>query len=272
MTTQTRPLPTFFISHGGGPWPWMKEQTRGAYDGLEASLKQMRGQIGATPKAILMISAHWEEADFSIMSNPKPPMLYDYSGFPEHTYHVQYAAPGLPALAERVRGLLEGAGLTAKLDADRGFDHGTFSPMVVAFPDADVPIVQLSLKRGLDPKEHIALGRALAPLREEGVVIVGSGLSYHNLRMFGPAATAPSTAFDAWLYRTLVESNPADRAAGLIDWAAAPAARLAHPREEHLLPLMVAVGAAGDDSAGRIYHEENVFGGVTVSSFIFGAD
>ena len=268
MTTST--LPIFFVSHGGGPWPWMKEQTGHAYERLAASLRQMPQQVGSTPRAVLMISAHWEERDFSVMSNPRPPMVYDYSGFPEHTYRISYPAPGAPELAERARGLIEGAGLVARLDAERGFDHGMYAPLAVAYPEADVPVVQLSLKRGLDPQEHLAVGRALAPLRREGILIVGSGLSYHNLRAFGAAARGPSMAFDQWLQRTLLDTTPADRAAGLIDWEQAPAARLAHPREEHLLPLMVAVGAAGDDAARCIYHEDEFFGGIAVSSFMFG--
>jgi aromatic ring-opening dioxygenase catalytic subunit (LigB family) len=270
MTSST--LPVFFVSHGGGPWPWMKEQNGRAYDRLEASLREMPQQVGSTPKAVLMVSAHWEERDFSVMSNPRPPMIYDYSGFPEHTYHIEYPAPGAPLIAERVHALIEGAGLVARLDAERGFDHGMYAPLAVAYPDADVPALQLSLKRGLDPREHLAVGRALAPLRDEGILIVGSGLSYHNLRAFGPAARGPSMAFDKWLQRTLMETSPAARAAALTDWGQAPAARQAHPREEHLLPLMVAVGAAGDDPAHCVYHEDDFFGGIAVSSFMFGRE
>jgi aromatic ring-opening dioxygenase catalytic subunit (LigB family) len=269
MATST--LPTFFISHGGGPWPWMKYQLNGAYDRLEAALQQMPQQVGVTPKAVLMVSAHWEERDFTLMAHPQPPMIYDYSGFPDYTYRIQYAAPGAPQLAERGRGLLEGAGITARLDAERGFDHGMYAPMVVIYPDADVPVVQLSLKRGLDPREHLAAGRALMPLRDEGVLIVGSGLSYHNLRAFGPAGKDTSAAFDAWLQRTLAGTDPAQRATALAAWEAAPAARQAHPREEHLLPLMVALGAAESDVATCVYHEDAFMGGVSASSFMFGS-
>ena len=263
-------LPVYFVSHGGGPWPWMKEQTAGAYDRLEASLRQMPAQIGSTPRAVLMISAHWEERDFTVMSNPHPPMIYDYSGFPEHTYRVQYGAPGAPALAERVRGLIHAAGFQVHLDATRGFDHGMYAPLAVVYSAADVPVVQISLKQGFDPEAHLAMGRALAPLREDGILIVGSGLSYHNLRAFGPAGKASSATFDQWLQKTLLDKTPTERAAGLVDWRAAPAARQAHPREEHLLPLMVAVGAAQGDAARCVYHEDAFFGGITVSSFMFG--
>jgi len=265
-----RTLPTLFISHGGGPWPWLKDQMRGAYDTLAAALQAIPRQIGETPKAVLMVSAHWEERDFTVMAHPNPPMIYDYSGFPDYTYHIQYAAPGAPQLAQRVHRLLEGAGIAAGLDATRGFDHGMYAPMAVIYPAADVPTIQLSLKRGLDAHDHLAVGHALTPLRDDGVLIVGSGLSYHNLRAFGPAAKEPSAAFDDWLQRALVGTSTAERARALTNWETAPAARQAHPREEHLLPLMVAVGAAGNDVATRVYHEDNFFGGISVSNFMFG--
>ncbi|HEY9025076.1 MAG TPA: class III extradiol ring-cleavage dioxygenase [Burkholderiaceae bacterium] len=267
--TATR-LPTYFISHGGGPWPWMKEQMGGAYDRLEAALARMPADIGAAPRAVLMLSAHWEAPRFTVQTHPNPPMVYDYGGFPEFTYHIKYPAPGAPDVAARVRALLAAAGIESAEDAQRGFDHGMFAPMAVIWPQAGVPTVQLSLKKGLAPDEHLALGRALAPLRDEGVLIVGSGLSYHNLRAFGPAAHAPSAAFDAWLADTLAIDDAATRARTLAAWERAPAAREAHPREEHLLPLMVALGAAEHDAATRTYHERDFFGGITVSSFRLG--
>jgi len=217
-----------------------------------------------------MISAHWEEPAFTAMAHPRPPMLYDYGGFPEHTYHVHYDAPGAPELARRVQALVAAAGLPAGLDAERGFDHGTFSPMAAMYPAAEVPLIQLSLRRGLDPAQHLALGRALAPLRDENVLIVGSGLSYHNLRNFGPQARDVSKAFDDWLDAAVVAAAPPQRVERLLDWASAPAARLAHPREEHLIPLMVAVGAAEQEAGVRIYHEDAFMGGIAVSSFRFG--
>jgi aromatic ring-opening dioxygenase catalytic subunit (LigB family) len=249
----------------------MMAQTNGAYDKLAASLREMPAQIGPAAKALLVVSAHWEEREFTLMSNPHPPMLYDYGGFPEHTYRVKYGAPGSPEVAQRVHALIEGAGMNARFDAERGFDHGTFSPLAVAFPAAELPVLQLSLKQGLDPDDHLALGRALAPLREEGIAIIASGLSYHNLRAFGPAGSAPSKAFDGWLQERVVGANAADRAEALRNWRAAPAARQAHPREEHLLPLMVAAGAAGDDAARCVYHEDDFFGALAVSSFQFGS-
>lgn len=268
MTTTS--LPTFFISHGGGPWPWMRQEMSGQYDRLAAALGEMPQQTGATPRAILMVSAHWEQPEFTVMAHPNPPMIYDYGGFPDYTYHIQYPAPGAPQVAQRVCALLEAASFPARVDSDRGFDHGLYAPMAVMYPNADMPVLQLSLKHGLDPSEHLAVGRALAPLRNEGILIVGSGLSYHNLRMFGPTAKEPSAAFDDWLHRSLTARDFNQRNAALIAWETAPAARQAHPREEHLLPLMVAVGAAEQDIATRVYYEQDFFGGITVSSYKFG--
>ena len=170
-----------------------------------------------------------------------------------------------------MHGLIEAAGLPTQLDAARGYDHGTFVPLAVMFPEASVPVVQVSMQMGYDPLRHVALGRALAPLRDEGVLIVGSGLSYHNLRALGPAARQPSAAFDAWLQDTLVGAAPQARVERLARWSEAPAARMCHPQEDHLIPLMVATGAAEQEAATCFYHEDNFMNGVTVSSFRFGA-
>jgi aromatic ring-opening dioxygenase catalytic subunit (LigB family) len=271
MTTaaSTR-LPTYFISHGGGPWPWMKAEMGDTYAQLEAALADMPRQIGRKPAAVLMVSAHWEAPAFTVQATAQPGMIYDYGGFPPHTYQVHYRSPGAPAVAQRVQALLQAAGLPVAVDTERGYDHGMFSPMQAIYPAADVPVLQLSLKRGLDPAEHLALGRALAPLRDEDVLIVGSGLSYHNLRAFGPQAAAPSKAFDDWLADALARPG-AQRSQALVAWEQAPAARIAHPREEHLIPLMVAVGAAEGDAAVRVYHESAFVGGLSVSSYRFDA-
>lgn len=248
----------------------MPEQRDGAYRRLADALRAMPAQLSEKPAAVLMVSAHWEEPQATVMTHPHPPMIYDYFGFPEHTYSVRYAAPGSPALAEQVRRTLTGAGIESGSDAERGFDHGMYSPMALIYPAADMPTVQLSLLRSLDPLEHVRLGRALAPLREQNVLIVGSGLSYHNLRAFGPAGKAPSAAFDAWLAQTLAIADPDRRIEALCDWQSAPAARQAHPREEHLIPLMVALGAAAAEPVSRVYHETDFIGTLTVSSYRFG--
>ena len=263
-------LPTYFVSHGGGPWPWMKNEMGSAYQKLETALVDMRRQVGVRPTAVLVVTSHWETPQFSVSSSSAPGMIYDYGGFPPHTYQVQYPAPGDPALAGRVAGLLNGAGHPAALDPARGFDHGTFSMLYPVYPEADMPVVQLSLRADLDPLAHIEAGRALAPLRDDGVLIIGSGLSFHNLRQFGAAGREASHAFDGWLQHTLLELAPGERHAALLRWAEAPMARAAHPREEHLLPLMVALGAAENDNASCVYHEDAFMGSLAVSSFRFG--
>lgn len=263
-------MPTFYLSHGGGPWPWMKDRFGTMFDKLEKALQALAPSLPERPKAILLISAHWEESAFTLSSNPNPPMFYDYEGFPEHTYRVKYPAPGSPALAERIRSLLAAGGVAAKLDPDRGFDHGTFTITAVAFPEADIPVVQLSLRQDLDPAAHLALGRLLAPLRDEGILIIGSGVSFHNFSKFNPEGAVPSRLFDAWLQKALTASSPAEREAQLKRWTDAPSARVAHPHEDHLLPLMVAVGAGLDDPGTCVYHDNAMFGSITTSSFRFG--
>jgi aromatic ring-opening dioxygenase catalytic subunit (LigB family) len=271
MMTQAQ-LPTYFLSHGGGPWPWLKSERGSMYDQLEASLHEVRRELGQVPRAVLMVSGHWEADRFLLSSAAHPPMEYDYSGFPEHTYRIRYDAPGAPALAERVRALLERGGVASGLDSERGFDHGTFSLMHTMYPEADLPLVQLSLRADFDPADHIKVGELIAPLRDEGVLIVGSGFSYHDTRgMRSGTGAEASAAFDQWLNDTLVKSSPDERRRRLLGWSDAPAARAAHPREDHLIPLMVAVGAAGDDIGARIYHQSDFMGAITVSSYRFGA-
>jgi aromatic ring-opening dioxygenase catalytic subunit (LigB family) len=195
-------------------------------------------------------------------------MLYDYGGFPAHTYEITYPAPGAPDLAARTAAMIADAGFEVALDETRGFDHGTFVPAFVMYPGADVPVFQVSMLESYDPDDHFRLGRALAPLRDAGVLIVGSGLSYHNLRLFGPGARIPSEAFDAWLNEVL-DLPPEDRTAALLDWESAPHARTCHAREDHLVPLFAALGAAEAGTARRVYHQEMIFGGVTASSWRF---
>lgn len=262
--------PTFFLSHGGGPWPYMDGEFRQRFTALEASLQALPGQLPERPQAVLMVSGHWESDVFEVMGAAHPAMLYDYGGFPPHTYQVRYAAPGAPVLAQHVADLIEQAGLPSRLDTQRGFDHGAFAPMAIMYPDADMPLVQLSLRHGEDPGLHLQLGRALASLRDEGVLIVGSGLSYHNLRSFDARGALASRQFDQWLQTTLMLPTTELRGAALKAWDQAPAARQAHPQADHLIPLMVAAGAAEGEPGTCIYREEDFFGGLTVSSFRFG--
>jgi aromatic ring-opening dioxygenase catalytic subunit (LigB family) len=259
MTDTARPaaprMPVLFVPHGGGPWPFV-DVGFGApqeLDALKSYLRSVSAVPPVPPRALLVVSAHWEEAVPTVMNGAQPPMLYDYYGFPPASYTITWPAPGAPALAERVRQLLADAGFETGADPRRGYDHGTFVPLKLAYPDADVPVVQLSLKRGLDPREHLAIGRALEPLRDEGVFIIGSGMTFHNLRAFGPAAAPVSEAFDRWL-REAATQAPAERDRRLAAWTEAPGARQVHPREEHLLPLMVVAGAAGGDTGKVTYN------------------
>jgi aromatic ring-opening dioxygenase catalytic subunit (LigB family) len=263
-------LPTYFVSHGGGPWPFMKDQYGATYDKLEHSLVDIKRQVGVRPKAVLVVSSHWEEPEFVVSSAAAPGMIYDYGGFPPHTYQVKYPAPGSPQLAQRVGELVGAAGIAVSQDPLRGFDHGTFSMLYPVYPEADMPVVQLSIKHGYDPQTHIDIGRALAPLRDEGVLIIGSGLSFHNLRQFGPGGKVASREFDAWLQHVLLKLTPSERSVALLHWSEAPYARMAHPREDHLVPLMVALGAAEGEAASCVYHEDDFFGNLAVSSFRFG--
>jgi aromatic ring-opening dioxygenase catalytic subunit (LigB family) len=265
-------MPTFFIPHGGGPCFFMDWTAMGGpadtWDRMEGWLRALLTTVPERPKAIVLVSGHWEEPAFTAASVPEPGMIYDYSGFPPHTYELKYPAPGSPALAERIVELLSAAGLPAAIDTSRGYDHGVFIPMLLVDPEASIPVVTLSLRANLDPAEHLAAGHALAPLRDEGVLIIGSGMSYHNMRAFRtPNATAPSASFDAWL-TAAVEAPSVDREALLKQWAQAPAGRNAHPREEHLLPLMVAAGAGGEDEGSRIFSDNVMM--ADVSGFRFG--
>jgi len=270
MATTTTRLPTFYLPHGGGPCFFM-ENTRspaGMWDPMAAFLRGLIATLATRPSAVVVVSGHWEEAAFAVNTSAKPPLLFDYYGFPEHTYHLKYPAAGSPVLARKVRGLLEGAGLATSEDAERGLDHGVFVPFLLVLPDADVPIVELSLRSDLDAAAHLRAGAALAPLRDEGVLIVGTGMSYHNMRGFGPAAAEPSKRFDTWLTTAVAAPSASARNSALVDWEHAPAGRASHPREEHLLPLMVAAGAAGTDIGAKIFEDQVM--GATVSAFRFG--
>ena len=262
-------MPTYFISHGGGPWPWVPEM-RKVFSNLEQSFLEMVRELPERPRAVLMISGHWEADVATVMAAPRPPMVYDYFGFPPETYQITYPANGAPDIAERARSLLTKAGITAVLDHTQGFDHGTFVPMHIMYPQADMPLFQISLLKSYDPEAHVRIGRALAPLRKEGVLIVGSGLSFHNLSLFGtPQAKDPSDQFDTWLNRALAKP-PAERMNDVLNWEQAPAARICHKEEDHLVPLFVALGAAEGETATRVYHETGLFNGVTASSYRFG--
>ena len=264
-------MPAFYIPHGAGPCFFMDWNPPDTWDRTAAFLRGIPASLPAAPSAIALVTAHWLAPQVTLTGSAQPGLLFDYYGFPPHTYALRYPAPGAPALAERARGLLADAGIAAAVDAQRGYDHGTFIPLKVAFPDADVPVLQVSLLGSLNAPAHIDYGRALAPLRDEGVLIIGSGMSYHNMRGYGdPRSTPISAAFDRWLTDTLAWPA-AERNARLADWASAsgPAGRLSHPprAEEHLLPLHVVAGAAGDSVGRQVFSDEVLR--TTISAFRF---
>jgi aromatic ring-opening dioxygenase catalytic subunit (LigB family) len=260
-------FPVIFVSHGGGPWPWvdgMKEM----FAKTAREFAALPQRLPAKPRAVLVITGHWEAPEFSVSTAEHPPMDYDYYGFPEHTYRLQYPAPGSPPLAARVWQLLTQAGMPCREDPQRGFDHGTFVPLWLMYPQADVPVVLLSLKSSYDAAEHIRVGEAIAPLRDEGVLILGSGLTYHNMRGFGQDASTPVAAlFEDYLHQAIAQADPATRNKMLVEWQSAPAARLAHPKEDHLLPLMVVAGAAGADRGAQVFIDQAMK--VTMASYEF---
>jgi len=241
---------------------------RVAWQDLEAYLCGFADTLAEPPRAILAISGHWEEEVPTVNAGVRPPLLFDYGGFPDYTYQLTWPAPGDPALAARVRELLSLAGIRSGSESARGWDHGVFVALKVMYPAAHVPLVQLSLQRGLDPAAHLAIGRALKPLREEGVLILGSGQSYHNMHGFFGRRTADpqAEAFDAWLRDTMVDANARD--AALTCWEKAPGARDAQPHEDHLLPLMVAAGAASGEPGTVHFHGHAL--GKPISGFRFG--
>jgi 4,5-DOPA dioxygenase extradiol len=255
--SKATPSPVLYLSHGGGPLPLLNDK---GHQNLIDFCREITLTL-ARPNAILVISAHWEADQPTITSGVFPSLLYDYYGFPKESYEIKYPVPGSPKLADKIFNLLKEAGIEAKLDDQRGFDHGLFVPLKMMFPEANIPCVQLSLVNSLHPKEHIQVGRALANLRKNNVLIIGSGFSFHNIKEF----FAPSTnetqimneSFERWLIDTCsnTQYSEEEREQRLINWASAPAARYCHPREEHLLPLHVCYGVVGR-AAKKVFEME----------------
>ena len=268
--TASARMPTWFIPHGGGPCFFMDWNPPDAWDRMADFLRNLAVTLPRTPKAILRVSAHWLEPHVAVTSGVQPELIYDYYGFPPHTYELKYPAPGAPALAQQIVQTLSAAGIASGADAQRGFDHGMFIPLKLIFPQADIPVVQLSLHNSLDPVRHLAVGRALQALRDQDVLIIGSGMSFHNMRGYGNPQYGPvSDAFDAWLTQA-VEASPQERDRLLANWEQAPGARQCHPprAEEHLIPLMTVAGAAGDDAGRKVFSDRVME--TTLSAFSFG--
>jgi 4,5-DOPA dioxygenase extradiol len=248
-----------YFSHGGGPLPILGDDGhRAMVDFMQELPSRLR-----KPDAILVISAHWEESSATLLGSDSPPMLYDYYGFPDEAYEITYPAPGSPDLANRILRLLEKRNTPARIDGERGFDHGLFIPLKLMYPEADIPSLQVSLLRGLDPAAHIALGEALRELTRENILVVGSGFSFHNMRAFsgdgGDESDPRNDAFQEWLIRVCTGPvSQEERARSLIKWEQAPHARYCHPREEHLMPLHVCVGMATEPA--KLVFDDYIFG------------
>lgn len=257
MTT----MPTVFISHGA---PMLAIQPGVTGPALEAF-----GRSLPRPKGIVMVSAHWETRAPMVSTVQQPETIHDFGGFPDELYRIQYRAPGAPELARRVKQMLDIAGLNAGLDAARGLDHGAWVPLLYLYPDANVPVTQLSIQPHLSPVHHYRVGEALRPLLEEEVLVIGSGSLTHNLREFRgrPGSVAPYVhAFQDWMKRSI---EAKDIAAVLDYRRLAPEAERAHPTDEHLLPLFVALGAAGACASGRRLVEEVTYGVIAMDAYAF---
>lgn len=236
-----------YLAHGGGPLPLLGDE---AHREMVRCLRHIAGGM-QKPSAILVISAHWEEETTTVTSAARPPLIYDYNGFPEESYHIRYPCPGEPALAEKTLRALRNSGIAARADEQRGFDHGVFVPLKIMYPQADMPVVQLSLDSSLKAGRHLEMGRALRALAYDNLLVIGSGFSFHNMRAFFSEETAATRAmneaFESWLLETCggTDMDEAHRWERLLNWEEAPYARYCHPREEHLMPLHVCYGLAG---------------------------
>lgn len=244
-----------YFSHGGGPLPILGEASHKA---MVEFMLQLPSRL-KKPDAILVISAHWDESIATLLGASTPPMFYDYYGFPDKAYEINYPAPGSPELADRIASLLIKNKISARIDPQRGFDHGLFIPLKLMYPQADIPSLQLSLLRGLNPTAHIALGKALRELMYENILVIGSGFSFHNMKAFslqGINTPDPANeAFQNWLIEVCAGPiSQSEREQFLIEWQKAPSARYCHPREEHLLPLHVCLGMA-DKPASTIFDD-----------------
>lgn len=244
-----------YFSHGGGPLPILGDASHNA---MVKFMKQLPDNFDR-PEAILVISAHWEEQLPTLLGSAFPQMFYDYHGFPEEAYHIDYPAPGNPRLADKIVELFARQDIQSRIDSERGFDHGLYIPLLLMYPAAEIPALQLSLRKSLDPAEHLAMGHALRELLQENILVIGSGFSFHNLSAFfrqvGNTADPANDAFQDWLIETCTGPLPQrEREQRLLHWQQAPSALYCHPREEHLLPLHVCLAAA-NSPAEKIFDD-----------------
>lgn len=271
-------MPTLFLSHGAGPAAYVRPSTPPSRfseidcaSPVTAWYKQIATQIGLTgdrkPKAIVIVSAHWETNEVVRVSGREEnkELNYDYGGFPSYTYELKYPAPGNPTLAQRIVASLNAASIPATLDTTHNFDHGVFVPLGLIYPEADIPIVQLSMLSSLSPSQHLSIGKTLSSLRSEGILIVGSGSATHG----SFKSHREAEEFISELNKVLKSASVEERERGLKEWTKLKYARNAHPREEHLLPLHVVVGAAGDYNQVKQLTDKWALGELSLHSFLF---
>lgn len=236
-----------FISHGGGPRPLFDDPE---HQELVEALAYYSDKL-PKPDAILVLSAHWESDTLKVTAKADPQLYFDYYNFPEEAYQIKYPCPGAPELASKVQQTLQAQGIATELELERGLDHGVFVPVKLMYPEADIPVIQLSMNSSLDAEQHLAIGEALRALDVENLLIIGSGFTFHNMRVFyAPSSTEidmANSAFEDWLQQTCgdPEVNSAQMRQQLIDWEQAPYARFCQPREDHLIPLHMCAGIAG---------------------------
>ena len=263
--TATR-FPSVFVSHGA-PTLAVEENDTTAF------LRELGRKLGK-PRGIVCVSAHWNTNEPTVSAAEHPRTIHDFGGFPDELYQIRYPAPGAPALATQVGELLAGAGIVCAVSPDRGLDHGAWVPLRLMYTEADVPVTQLSIQPQLDPRYHFRVGRALAPLRDEGVLLLATGSITHNLSKltFGGAPPDWARQFDEWLFRKITGGEYDE----LFDYRRlAPNAQVAHPTDEHLLPLFVALGAgSGVDvsGGGRALHRGWTVGSLSMAAYSFGSD
>lgn len=263
--TETRREPALFVSHGA---PTLAIEQNDTVD----FLKRLGAELHR-PSSILCVSAHWNTSAPQVSGAERPETIHDFGGFPAELYSMRYPAQGAPALAGRVQELLGGAGLACTTSDERGLDHGAWVPLRLIYPEADVPVAELSIQPRLGTEHHLRLGRALAPLRDEGVLILATGSATHNLSKIGRGDVPPEWAreFDEWLFRRVTEGALKE----LLDYRRlAPHAALAHPTDEHLLPLFVALGAGSDagSTRGRSLHRGWTWESLSMAAYGFGSE
>jgi 4,5-DOPA dioxygenase extradiol len=254
----TQRIPPVFVSHGAPTLVLEDLPARDFLTGLGRDLPR--------PKAILCVSAHWETADPAVSTAERPETIHDFYGFPQELYRLRYPAPGAPELAREAAALLRKAGFVCGEDPNRGLDHGAWSPLILVYPEADIPVTQLSIQPGRGPEHHLAVGRALAPLPDRQVLILASGGAVHNLRQFRVDRHNPADwaiAFEDWLTERLAAGD----AAALAKYEGMSEGAKAHPTDDHFLPLFVALGAAGQDARGRALHRSFAHGSLAMSAY-----